>query len=166
MWKFHVKDSKSCISSFCYCSFTGAFKEWRANFLQSSYFSIKHLVRAGKTLLKGESSQVKKWNKQACQILVMRSSISFPKGIGAKSRKYVGRGCSPAPFDFLLVICWSCVCVCVCVFISFNRKGFSWLNKRIIVMLEFISAKYFCVKDLCLSVKANHRTNLQAGNCT
>ena len=30
-----------------------------------------------------------------------------------------------------------CVCVCVCVFISFYRKGFSWLNKITNVMLEY-----------------------------
>ena len=28
---------------------------------------------------------------------VMRSTISFPRSIGAKSQKYVGPGCSPAP---------------------------------------------------------------------
>ena len=52
IWKFHVKDSKSCIVNFCYCSFAGVFKELRANFLPSSSFSINHLVRAGKILLK------------------------------------------------------------------------------------------------------------------
>ena len=31
----------------------------------------------------------------------------------------------------------------VCVFISFHRKGFSWLNKTINVMLEFSSAMVY-----------------------
>ena len=47
-WKFHVKDSKSCKVNFCYCAFTGVFKDSRANFLTSSYFSMNLLVRAGK----------------------------------------------------------------------------------------------------------------------
>ena len=93
-WKFHVKDSKSCIVNFCYCSFTGVFKGLRANFLLSSYFSMNLLVRAGKILLTGGWSQAKKWNKQVFQMLVMRSTISFPNDIGTKSRKYVGPGCS------------------------------------------------------------------------
>ena len=32
------------------------------------------------------------WNKQAFQMLAVRSVISFPIGIGAKSRNYVGLG--------------------------------------------------------------------------
>ena len=51
-WKFHVKDSKSCIASFCYCSFTGAFKRLQANFLLGSYFPMNHLGRANKILFK------------------------------------------------------------------------------------------------------------------
>ena len=51
-WKFHVKDSKSCIVNFCYCSFTGVFKGLWANFLTSSYFPMNHLVRASKILFK------------------------------------------------------------------------------------------------------------------
>ena len=50
--RFHVKDSKSCIVRFCYCSLTGVFKGFRANFLRSSYFPMNHLVRAGKILFK------------------------------------------------------------------------------------------------------------------
>ena len=95
--KFYVRDSKSCIVNFCCCSFAGAFKGLRANFLPSSYFSINYLVRAGKILLKGGWSQAKKWNKQAFQMLIMRNTVSFPNDIGAKSWKYVGPGYSPAP---------------------------------------------------------------------
>ena len=59
-WKFHVKDSKSCIVNFYCCSFTGVFKGLRANFLPSSYFSMNLLVRAGKILLTGGWSQAKR----------------------------------------------------------------------------------------------------------
>ena len=31
IWKRHVKDSKSCIVTFCYCLFTGVFKKLRAS---------------------------------------------------------------------------------------------------------------------------------------
>ena len=61
------------------------------------------------------------------------------------------------------------MCVYVCVFISFHRKGYSWLNKAINVVPEFKSAmdgmlwKYFCIKDL--RVKDIHKNNLQAGSC-
>ena len=110
--KFHVKDSKSCIVNYCYCSFTGTFKGLRANFLPSSYFSMNHLVRVGKILLKrrvegGGWSQAKKWNKQAFKMLVIKRTISFPNGIGVKSRRCVVPGCSPAPFavkNILLVM--------------------------------------------------------------
>ena len=95
--KFYVRDSKSCIVNFCCCSFAGAFKGLRANFLPSSYFSINYLVRAGKILLKGGWSQAKKWNKQAFQMLIIKSTISFPNDIGAKSQKYIGRGYFSAP---------------------------------------------------------------------
>ena len=93
-WKFHVKDSKWCMVNFCYCSFTAVFKGLGANFLPSSYFSMNRLVLAGKILLTGGWSQAKKLNKQVFQMLVLRSTISFPNGIRAKSRKYVGPGCS------------------------------------------------------------------------
>ena len=91
-WKFHVKVSKSCIVNFCYCFFIGVFKNWRANFLPSSCFSVNLLVRVGKILLTGGWSQTKKWNKQVFQMLAIWSTISFPNG--AKCRKYVGPGCS------------------------------------------------------------------------
>ena len=54
-----LNDSKSCIVSFCYCSFTGVFKVLQANFLPSSYFSTNFLVRAGKMLF-NIGSQTKK----------------------------------------------------------------------------------------------------------
>ena len=53
-WKVHVKDSKSCIVNFHYCSFTDVFSGLRANFLLSSYFSINlqdyNKLRTGKIL--------------------------------------------------------------------------------------------------------------------
>ena len=61
-----------------YCSFTSAFKGLRANLLPSSCFSMNLLVRAGKILFKGGWRQVKKWNKQVFQILLMTSTASFP----------------------------------------------------------------------------------------
>ena len=97
-WKFHVNDSKSCKVNFCCCSFTGAFKGLRANFLLSRYFSMNLLVRrSAKYLLTRGWSQDKKWHEQTFQKLVMRSTISFPNGIRAMSWKCVGPECSPAP---------------------------------------------------------------------
>ena len=90
-WKFHVEDIKSCIVKFCNCFFTCVFKGLRANFLPSSYFSMNLLVRAGK--IQEGGAKLKEWNKQLFQMLVMRSTISFPNGIGAQSRKYVVPGC-------------------------------------------------------------------------
>ena len=45
--KSSTKYGKSCIVNFCYCSFTDVFKELRAHFLPSSYFSANFLVRVG-----------------------------------------------------------------------------------------------------------------------
>ena len=91
-WKFYVKDNKSCIVNFCYSSFTGVFNGLR-NSLPNSYFSMNLLVRAGKTLLTREWSQAKKWNRQVFQMLFLKSTVSFPNGIGAKYQKYEGPGC-------------------------------------------------------------------------
>ena len=57
-WKFYVKDSKSCIVNFWYCSFTGFFKDLQAIFLPISYTLMNLLVRAGKILFnrRGESN--------------------------------------------------------------------------------------------------------------
>ena len=88
-WKFRVKHTKSCKVNSCYCSFTGVFKGLLASLLFNEPSS-----HAGKIFLTGGWSHAKKWNKQIFQMLVMRSTISFPNDIGAKSRKYVGPGCS------------------------------------------------------------------------
>ena len=92
-----MKESKSCIVNFCPCSFTDVFRGLRASFLPSSYFSINPLVTAGKILFNRRRRQAKIWNKYTFQMQVMRSTRSFLNGIGAKSWKYVGSGCSPAP---------------------------------------------------------------------
>ena len=56
-WNFHVKDNKWWWANFCYCSFTGVFKGFRANFPLSSCFSMNLLVRISKMLFKrGEPS--------------------------------------------------------------------------------------------------------------
>ena len=83
-WKIYMKDCESCIVNFF---FTVIFKGLQANFLRSSYFSMNLLVRAGKILLTGGWSQAEKWNKQVFQMLVMRSTISFPNDIGGKVPK-------------------------------------------------------------------------------
>ena len=59
-FKFHVNVAKSCIVNFCYCSLTDAFKGLRANFLTSSYFSMKLSVRTSKMLFNTRASQTKK----------------------------------------------------------------------------------------------------------
>ena len=56
---YQLNDSKSCIVNFYYCSFACVFKELRANFLPSRYFSMNFLVRVGK-LLFNSASQTKK----------------------------------------------------------------------------------------------------------
>ena len=61
-----------------------------------------------------------------------------------------------------------CVCVCVSVFISFNRKGFSWLNKTINARdqaCDVVLRKYFCVKNVCRRVIDNHSWDLQPSKC-
>ena len=106
-WKVQLNDSKSCIVNFCYCSFTGVFKELRANFLPRSYFSMNFLVKVGKMLF-NSGRQAKNWNKWAFQMQVMRLTVSSSNGIGAKSRKYVGLGCSPSPSFIKKTISRSC----------------------------------------------------------
>ena len=70
----------------------------------------------------------------------------------------------------------ACLCACmracvpVCVFISFHRKGFSWLNKTLNVVPEvqvrdYMLRKYFCVKYFCRQIIDNHSRDLQANNC-
>ena len=48
---------------------------------------------------------------------------------------------------------WGCVCMCICVFISFHRKGFSWLNKTINVMPEVHvrGGTFLCVSSTFVS---------------
>ena len=55
-----------------------------------------------------------------------------------------------------------------CVFISFHRKGFSWLYKIINLMPEIRPAMLsstFCVKYLRCHVIDNHNRDIQASNC-
>ena len=70
---------------------------------------------------------------------------------------------------FLRASEWLLVCVCVFVFISFHRRGFSWLKQnnkcnardQAYVVLR----KLLCVKYLHRHVIDNHSRDLQASNC-
>ena len=59
-----------------------------------------------------------------------------------------------------------CVCVrmCVCVFISFHRKGFSWLSKTINVMPEIRPAMLYWVDDSLSSTLVATSWTIIAGN--
>ena len=69
---------------------------------------------------------------------------------------------------------WVSVCGCgcgrvwVCVFISFHRKGLSWLNKTNVVpevqVSDGMMRKYLYQVPLS-HVIDNHNRNVQAGNC-
>ena len=63
-----------------------------------------------------------------------------------------------------------CVCVCVCVFISFHRKGFSWLKQNNKCNArdqasDVVLRKLLCVKYLHRHVIDNHSRDLQTSNC-
>ena len=64
-----------------------------------------------------------------------------------------------------------CVCVCVCLFVYIH-----WLERLLLTeqnnkckarveVSDDILSKDFCIKDLCLFIKDNHRRSLQDGNC-
>ena len=72
-------------------------KGYEQIFSRVAIFQWVFLLGPAKYFLTGGWSQAKNWIKQAFQMLVMRWTISFPNGIGTKSRKYAGTGCSPAP---------------------------------------------------------------------
>ena len=62
------------------------------------------------------------------------------------------------------------VCVCVCVFISFHRKGFSWLKQNNICNArdqasDVVLRKLFSVKYFHRHIIENLSRDLQASNC-
>ena len=60
-----------------------------------------------------------------------------------------------------------CVCVCVCVYFLLPWRFLLTeqnYNARVQVR-DGMQRKYFCIKDLCLHFKDNHRKNLRADNC-
>ena len=77
---------------------------------------------------------------------------------------------SASTLPFSLSVC-VCVCVCVCVFVYIHwleRLLLTKQNNKCKARVEFsddILSKDFCIKDLCLFIKDNHRRSLQAGNC-
>ena len=77
--KLYVKDSKSCIVNLCYSSFTGAFKELRANSLPSSYFPMNLLVRAGKILFKRRVEPSQKVKQASIPDAGYEEHHKFPK---------------------------------------------------------------------------------------
>ena len=78
------------------------------------------------------------------------------------------------PFASILYIflCYfdSPLCSCMCVFISFHRRGLSWLkqnnrcNSRDQTS-DVVLRKLLCVKNLRRHVIDNHSRDLQASNC-
>ena len=78
------------------------------------------------------------------------------------------------PFASILYIslCYfdSPLCSCICVFISFHRRGLSWLkqNNRCNARdqtSDVVLRKLLCVKNLRRHVIDNHSMDLQASNC-
>ena len=72
-------------------------------------------------------------------------------------------------WDFV-TICYYHVCVCVCVFISFHRRGFSWLKQNNKCNArdqasDFVLKKLLCVKYLHRHVIGNHSRDIEASHC-
>ena len=59
--------------------------------------------------------------------------------------------------------------MCVCVFISFHRRGFSWLKQNKCnardQASDVVLRKSLCVKYIHRHIIDNHSSDLQASNC-
>ena len=108
-WKFHVKDSKSCIVNFFYCSLTGVFEGLRANFLQSSYFSMNLLlVRAGKIPFNKRLEASSKMKQASIPDAGYEEHHKFPKWHWVKVLKICRFRIFPCPIFRKKIICRSC----------------------------------------------------------
>ena len=72
--------------------------------------------------------------------------------------------------SWICLLGFVCVCVCVCLFISFHRRGFSWLKQNDKCnardqACDVVLRKLLCLKYLHRHVIDNHSRDLQAANC-
>ena len=98
-------------------------------------------------------------------------------------RAKIQRCCKP-----FIAVFWGCNCYCftscffapkwvfkpfddcVCVYVSFHRRGFSWLkqNNRCIArdqVSDVMLGKLLCFKNICCHVIDSYSRDLQTSNC-